>query len=74
MRLSFQRLYNRLEFNQHLNNKKALYINMKNFYETCSSISVFETLPVTFHIKNGWEDPSYDAFNDYYQKQEDSPN
>ena len=31
----FQRIYNRLEFNQHLNNKKALFMNMRNFYNYC---------------------------------------
>ena len=31
----FQRIYNRLEFNQHLNNKKALFMNMRNYYNYC---------------------------------------
>ena len=31
----FQRIYNRLEFNQHLNNKKALFMNMRNYYTYC---------------------------------------
>lgn len=51
-----QRLYNRLEFNQHLNNKKALYINMKNYYKLDSTLNVFDTLPITFHIKEGESD------------------
>merc|ERR1719503_36478 len=36
----FQRIYNRLEFNQHLNNKKALFMNMRNYYNYCCSGSV----------------------------------
>ena len=36
----FQRVYNRLEFNQHLNNKKALFMNMRNYYNYCCSGSV----------------------------------
>ena len=31
----FQRIYNRREFNQHLNNKKALFMNMRNYYNYC---------------------------------------
>jgi len=27
------KMYNKIEDNFHLNNKKALYINMKNYYE-----------------------------------------
>ena len=28
-----QKLYNKIEDNFHMNNKKALYLNMKNYYE-----------------------------------------
>ena len=27
------KLYNKIEDNFHMNNKKALYLNMKNYYE-----------------------------------------
>lgn len=27
------KIYNKIEDNYHLNNKKALYVNMKNYYE-----------------------------------------
>lgn len=58
MKERFQKVYNRLEFNQHLNNKKALFINMRNFYNyCCENEDVFNTLPLTFHIKEGTSDP-----------------
>lgn len=60
MKERFQRVYNRLEFNQHLNNKKALFINMRNFYNyCCDNEDVFNTLPLTFHIKDSSADPQF---------------
>lgn len=66
-----QKIYNRLEFNQHLNNKKALFFNMKNFYEYCQDpneeqIDVFDVLPLTYHIKEGLKDPIFNKFMDKY--------
>lgn len=59
----FQKVYNRLEFNQHLNNKKALFINMRNYYKyCCPNENVFDTLPLTFHIKMGTEGEEYLKF------------
>ena len=58
LRKQMQRVYNRLEFNQHLNNKKALFINMRNYYkDCCDNEDVFDTLPLTFHVKDGVHDP-----------------
>ena len=52
-----------MEFNQHLNNKKALFINMRNYYNfCCDNEDVFDTLPLTFHLKNGTKDPQFEAF------------
>lgn len=64
-----QKIYNRLEFNQHLNNKKALFFNMKNFYKYCQDpdhdqIDVFDVLPLTFHIKQGLSDPVFHEFKE----------
>lgn len=67
MKDRFQKVYNRLEFNQHLNNKKALFINMRNFYNyCCDNEDVFNTLPLTFHIKEGTSDPQFANFTKYY--------
>jgi tubulin monoglycylase TTLL3/8 len=63
-------LYNKIEDNFHLNNKKALYINMKNYYEAIGQ-DVFDNLPLTFHIKTGLEDPEFNKFRNYYNKLED---
>lgn len=63
-------MYNKIEDNFHLNNKKALYINMKNYYEAIGQ-DVFDNLPLTFHIKTGLEDPEFHKFRNYYNKLED---
>jgi tubulin---tyrosine ligase len=52
----FQSLYNRIDMNFHLSNKKALFINMKRYYE-CIGEDPFDTLPLTFHCEKGMEDP-----------------
>jgi len=53
-----------------MNNKKALYLNMKNYYEAMDQ-DVFDNLPVTFHVKNGLEDPEFAKFKQYYFKTEE---
>jgi len=59
-----QKIYNKLEFNQHLNNKKALFINMRNYYTYCcgGKENVFDTLPLTFHIKSCQDDSEFSRF------------
>jgi hypothetical protein len=52
------RLYNKIEDNFHLSNKKALLINMKHYYEAIGE-DPFNALPVTFHIKEGLDDPEF---------------
>jgi len=44
-----------------MNNKKDLYLNMKNYYEALDH-DVFDNLPLTFHIKNGLNDPEFNKF------------
>jgi hypothetical protein len=55
------RLYNKIEDNYHLANKKALWINMKHYYEAIGE-DPFNALPVTFHIKEGLDDPEFSKF------------
>lgn len=50
-----------MECNFHLANKKALYYNMKIYYGLVGE-DVFASLPVTFHIQNGVEDPEFASF------------
>ena len=59
------RLYNKIEDNYHLANKKALWINMKHYYEAIGE-DPFNALPVTFHIKEGLDDPEFFKFQAYY--------
>ena len=65
------KLYNKVEDNFHLNNKKALFLNMKNYYEAIEQ-DVFDNLPVTFHVKTGLNDPEFERFKNYYFKTEES--
>ena len=52
------KIYNKLEDNYHLSNKKALFLNMRFYYEAIGQ-DPFNTLPITFHIKKGLDDPEY---------------
>lgn len=64
------KLYNKLEDNFHLSNKKALFLNMKNYYDAMGR-DVFSAVPVTFHIKEGFEDAEFIRFKNYYQKEDE---
>ena len=58
-------MYNKIEDNYHLSNKKALFLNMKYFYEAVGE-NPYNALPVTFHVKAGLEDPEYQEFRQFY--------
>ena len=60
-------MYNKIEDNFHVNNKKALYLNMKNYYEALGE-DVFANLPLTFHVKEGLEDPEFEKFKQQYTR------
>ena len=60
-KLTDQKLYNKIEDNFHVNNKKALFINMKNYYEALDQ-EVFDSLPLTFHVKNTADDKEFQRF------------
>jgi hypothetical protein len=63
------KLYNKIEDNFHLANKKALLLNCRNYYEARGE-DVFDNLPVTFHIKNGTDDPEWHRFKAFYEQAE----
>ena len=67
------KLANKIEDNYHLCNKKALFMNMKNYYDATGE-DPFDGLPVTFHIKEGTDDPNYQAFAKYYEENQDANN
>lgn len=53
-------IYARMDQNFHLANKKCLFYAMKEYYEQ-QGLCVFKdkVFPVTFHVKDGLEDPEY---------------
>lgn len=61
------KIYNKIEDNFHVSNKKALYLNMKNYYEALNE-DVFDYLPLTFHLKEGLKDPEFLKFKTKYQE------
>jgi tubulin monoglycylase TTLL3/8 len=60
-------VHNHLENNFFLGNKKAMFYNLKQYYELIHD-NVFNYLPLTFHIKNGTNDIQYKRFQMYYNK------
>lgn len=60
-------MQNHLINNYILGNKKALFNTMANYYNDIQE-NVFSYLPLTFHIKEGLEDPKYFEFLKYYHK------
>ena len=63
-------MYNKIEDNFHLANKKALFLNLRNYYESLNQ-DPFIALPVTFHVKNGLADPEFANFKEHYRKVEE---
>lgn len=59
--------HNHIENNFFLGNKKAMFHNLKQYYELTEQ-NVFENLPLTFHIRNGLKCAQYKRFMHYYKK------
>eukprot|EP00826_Nyctotherus_ovalis_P044077 TRINITY_DN4725_c0_g2_i2.p1 TRINITY_DN4725_c0_g2~~TRINITY_DN4725_c0_g2_i2.p1 ORF type:complete len:416 (+),score=112.19 TRINITY_DN4725_c0_g2_i2:79-1326(+) len=60
-------MHNHLEFYYNLSNKKELFVTMKLYYETLRE-NPFDTLPFTFHIKEGTEDKEFQKFVDHFNE------
>lgn len=60
-------MQNHLEQNYFIGNKKALFYNMKNYYEL-KGLNVFDALPLTFHIAKGIDDSEFKAFLQKYNE------
>lgn len=61
------RVHNHLENNFFIGNKKALFYNLKTYYDLVGK-NVFEVVPLTFHIgEEGTADPTYKEFIKYYR-------
>ena len=61
------KIHNHLELNYHLGSKKALFYNMRAYFEALKE-NVFNYLPLTFHIQKGLQDEEYSKFLDFYNK------
>lgn len=58
------KLYNKLENNEHLTDKKGLFHTMLSYY-TSQNQDPFEYMPITFHIKSD-QDSIFSTFQDYF--------
>ena len=58
-------IYNRLENNFHLSNKKALFLNMTNYYKKLK-LNPLVAIPITFHIKSIKTDPEFFKFVQFF--------
>lgn len=60
-------IHNHLPNNYHLGNKKALFYNLKLYYNLVNE-DPFDYIPLTFHIRNGFKDEEYKRFVTYYNR------
>ena len=60
-------MYNKLENNFHLANKKALFMNMNNYYRALGYDPFEVAIPLTFHVK-AQSDPEYQHFVSVFNK------
>jgi hypothetical protein len=62
-------MHNHLINNFYLGNKKALFYNLKQYYDLLDE-NVFRKIPLTFHIKKGFKDIQYKRFVAYYKRRQ----
>jgi hypothetical protein len=61
-------IYNRLDDNYHLSNKKALFRNVRNYYLAMGVDPFDAAIPLTFHIKMpNTTDAEYIKFREAFQ-------
>lgn len=58
---------NKLECNHHLSNKKALFINMRMYYDALE-MDPYEHIPLTFHIKEGESEEEFRQFEENFKE------
>ena len=61
------KIYNHVENNFLLSNKKALFLNLRHYY-TALKLDPFDYIPLTFHIRKGVNDPEFAKFKEHYAK------
>lgn len=59
--------YSKQENNYHLSNKKAIFYNMRVYFEALG-IEYHNFLPLTFHIKEGLSDPQFIKFENIFNE------
>ncbi|EGR30082.1 tubulin-tyrosine ligase family protein, putative [Ichthyophthirius multifiliis] len=64
------KMHNHLENNWNLSNKKAMFINLKHYYLAIKQ-NPFDNIPITFHIKEGLNDPEYHKFMEFHKQKEE---
>ena len=52
---------NKLQYHHHLSNKKALFVNMRMYYDL-QGLNPYHFLPITFHIKSTENDEDFNQF------------
>lgn len=62
---------NHMENNFHLSNKKAIYYNMKIYYEATNQ-QTFKFIPLTYHVREGLSDRSFAKFEEVYNNPDKS--
>jgi hypothetical protein len=62
------RLHNHLINNYIVSNKKSLFRVLSSYYRY-HSLDPFQVIPITYHISNGLEDPTFLAFQRFYHHQ-----
>lgn len=62
-------MHNHLINNFYLGNKKAMFYNLKQYYDLIGA-NAFTKIPLTFHIKKGFKDLQYKRFLAYYKRRE----
>lgn len=67
------KIYNKLEFNQHLANKKGLYKSLKSYHKILGT-NIFSYHPVTFHIKTTEDNEEFASFMQAFNKYEKRKN
>jgi hypothetical protein len=63
-------MHNHLENNWNLSNKKALFYNMRSYYDAIND-DYSKYLPLTFHIQNGISDREWEKLVEFYNKKLD---
>lgn len=61
------RTHNKLEHNYHLTNKKTLFMSLRTYCDL-TNCDLFAFIPITFHIKEGLNDPEFHRFLEHFHK------